>query len=228
MKLTTKKLIIFDLDGTLVDSAPDLAMAVNHTLRTIERLTFDHELIRSWVGNGAETLVRRALSGSSAVDDTLDKDLVSNALEIFLAFYAANLCVKTEAYMNVKSTLKSLHKLGYRLAIVTNKPFDFVEPLLKGLDLEGLFETILGGDSLEKKKPDALPLLHVCKILNVDVDDALMVGDSRNDILAAKNAKMQSIGVSYGYNYNEDISIYEPEHVVDDFEVLLTLLKAAS
>jgi phosphoglycolate phosphatase len=228
LNLTNKKLIIFDLDGTLVDSAPDLALAVNHTLETIGRASFPSETIRSWVGNGAETLVRRALSGSTRIDETLDETKVSKALEIFLKFYADNLCVETVAYDNVKTTLYELHDEAFRLAIVTNKPYDFVEPLLKGLGLDSLFEKILGGDSLAKKKPDAMPLLHVCKKLDVSVDDTLMVGDSKNDIVAAKNANMQSVGVSYGYNYNEDISTYEPEHVIDDFKTLLTLVKVAT
>lgn len=224
MKFINKKAILFDLDGTLINSAPDLTVAVNHMLERLERETFSEDAIHQWVGNGALTLVKRALSGESAVDEYLDTTLVDNALDIFLTFYAQNLCNATITYPHVSSTLKGLKEAGYRLAIVTNKPFAFVEPILEGLNLSGLFELILGGDSLPEKKPNPLPLLHVCKNLGVSVDECVMVGDSKNDILAANACSMQSIGVNYGYNYGEDISIYKPSLVTDDFAELLEVL----
>jgi len=224
MKFTNKKVLLFDLDGTLVDSAPDLALAVNHMLETLERDTFSSETIRSWVGNGAQTLVKRGLSGDSVIDETIDPELFKQALEIFLCFYAQNLCVSTVSYPNVATTLKALKAKGYRLALVTNKPYDFIEPLLEGLALTNLFELSLGGDSLAKKKPDPMPLLHVCEQLGVDVSECIMIGDSKNDILAANAANMQSIGVTYGYNYNEHISHYEPDHVAESFDEIIALI----
>ena len=224
MKRDSKELILFDLDGTLVDSAPDLALAVNHMLETLSLETFDSELIRSWVGNGAEVLVKRGLSGSAVINEDIDASLVSQALEIFLSFYAKYLCVATVTYTNVHNTLERLQKAGYRMVIVTNKPFDFVKPLLDGLDLTHFFELTVGGDSLDRRKPDPLPLLHVCETLDLTVDQCIMVGDSKNDILAAKASGMQSIGVSYGYNYGEDISVYEPDFVVDDFADIFSIL----
>jgi len=221
LKFSNKKVILFDLDGTLIDSAPDLAVAVNHMLETLNRATFSENIIRFWVGNGAQVLVRRALSGQSEINEDLDPVLFENALEIFLSFYAQNLAVTTVTYPNVPTTLNTLKEAGYRLAIVTNKPFDFVAPILKGLNLDGLFELHLGGDSLSQKKPDPAPLLHVCEQLDVTVEQCVMVGDSKNDILAANAAKMQSIGVSYGYNYGEDIGIYNPDAVFDDFADIL-------
>ncbi len=220
MKFINKKVILFDLDGTLVDSAPDLALAVNHMLETLERETFSSETIRSWVGNGAQTLVKRSLSGSSVMDEAIEPELFSKALDIFLDFYAQNLCVTTVAYPNVSATLKSLKEKKYRLVVVTNKPFDFIQPLLEGLALTDLFELCLGGDSLTKRKPDPLPLLHVCERLNVSVSECVMVGDSKNDIIAANAADMHS----YGYNYGEDISLYQPDRVVDDFSEIIALL----
>jgi len=224
LKFNKKKVILFDLDGTLIDSAPDLAVAVNHMLEALNRETFSQDIIRYWVGNGAQVLVKRALSGQSEIDANLDSVLFEKALDIFLTFYAQNLAVTTEPYPNVPATLKSLKEAGYRLAIVTNKPFDFVAPILKGLNLDGLFELHLGGDSLPQKKPDPAPLLHVCEQLNVTVEQCVMVGDSKNDILAANAAKMQSIGVTYGYNYGEDIGSYNPDVVVDDFADILKFL----
>ena len=224
MKFNDKEAILFDLDGTLINSGPDLALAVNHMLKTLERDTFSEDVIHGWVGNGAKTLVDRALSGQRIIDENLDALLAAKALNIFLAFYAQNLCVATVTYPNVSSTLKALKAKGYRLAIVTNKPYDFVDPILDGLGLDGLFELILGGDSLPQKKPDPAPLLHVCRTLDVNVEQCVMVGDSKNDLLAAKASGMQSAGVTYGYNYGEDIGIHNPTVIMDDFSELLELL----
>ena len=218
-----KKAVLFDLDGTLVDSAPDLALAVNHMLERLDREAFSPDVIRSWVGNGAATLVKRGLSGSSDIDESIDPELFTQALKIFLDFYADNLCVDTVTYPNVVKTLEYLKAQAYDLVIVTNKPYDFVEPLLEGLGMSGFFEFCVGGDSLEKRKPDPMPLLHVCDRLDVKASECVMIGDSKNDIVAATAANMHSIGVTYGYNYGEDISLYEPDHVVDDFHDILPL-----
>lgn len=224
MKFNHKKVILFDLDGTLIDSVPDLASAVNHMLKALNRESFGEDTIRYWVGNGAQVLVKRALSGQTEVDESLDPTLFEKALEIFLTFYGQNLCLNTATYPNVSTTLHALQEKGYRLVIVTNKPFDFVGPILEGLRLDGLFDFWLGGDSLDKKKPDPLPLLHACEHMNVNVDQCVMVGDSKNDLLAANTCGMQSVGVTYGYNYGEDIGIYDPTFIIDDFSELNELL----
>jgi len=221
LKFNNKQVILFDLDGTLIDSAPDLALAINHMLTTLGRDTFSDDLIRSWVGNGAQVIVKRGLSGSADVDENIDPELFAKALDIFLRFYAQNLCVNTVTYPHVRSTLKILKAQGYRLVIVTNKPIDFVEPILAGLQLDGLFELCLGGDSLPERKPSPLPLLHVCESLSVTVEQCVMVGDSKNDILAANAAQMQSVGLTYGYNYGEDIAVHQPDVVFSDFADLI-------
>jgi len=133
--------------------------------------------------------------------------------------------VKTIVYPNVEKTLKSLKKFGFVLAIVTNKPFAFIEPILTNLNLDSYFEYYLGGDSLSLKKPNPEPLLHICKKLSLHVEQSVMVGDSKNDIIAAQRANMQSIAVSYGYNYGEDIAIYKPDIVVDDIYEIVEILK---
>ena len=223
MKFENKKLLIFDLDGTLINSALDLALAVNYMLETLEREIFSEDIIHGWVGNGALILVKRALSGSRIVDENLDEAYVQKALKIFLDYYEKNLCNATVPYPHVMSTLKTL-KEKYTLAIVTNKPFAFVSPILKGLEMDGLFELILGGDSLSQKKPHPMPLLHVCESLGVSVEDSVMVGDSKNDILAANACGMDSVGVTYGYNYGEDIGVHKPTVVIDNFNKILEYL----
>ncbi|WP_286336632.1 phosphoglycolate phosphatase [Hydrogenimonas cancrithermarum] len=220
-----KELIIFDLDGTLIDSAPDLADAVNRTLETLGHAPFDETTIRGWVGNGARTLVKRALSGSTAIDEKLDDALFEEALEIFLGRYAQNLCRRTRLYPGVRETLERLHTRGHRLAIATNKPHVFVSPILETLALETFFDAILGGDSLPKKKPDPMPLLHLCGLLDVPPAHTLMVGDSKNDILAAKAAGIEVVGVTYGYNYGEDIALHAPDAVAERFEEILGYLE---
>ena len=224
MVFENKKLLIFDLDGTLINSALDLALAVNYMLETLDRETFTEEMIHNWVGNGALTLVKRALSGDRDIDENLDETLVEKALDIFLKYYEKNLCNATVPYPHVLSTLHALKDKGYQLTIVTNKPYAFVAPILEGLEMHGLFELILGGDSLPLKKPDPAPLLHVCKTLAVSVNDAVMVGDSKNDIQAANACGMQSVGVTYGYNYGEEIGVHNPTVIFDDFSELINVL----
>ena len=217
MQFKDKKCLIFDLDGTLINSAPDLALAVNFMLHTLGRETFSEAVIDLWVGNGATTLVHRALSGAAIVDESIDNAFIAKALAIFLQSYKENVCVKTVLYPDVHSSLKSLHSLGYTMAIVTNKPFEFVNPILKKLALDNFFSLVLGGDSLAKRKPEPDPLLHVALHFGVTSKECLMIGDSKNDILAANAANMQSIGVSYGYNYGESIALYNPTIVVPNF-----------
>ena len=223
MKFTDKKAILFDLDGTLIDSGPDLALAINHMLTSIGRDEFSSDVIHSWVGNGASILVQRALSGQAEINENLDSELLEKSLATFLDFYANNLCVGTVTYPHVRSTLKILKAKGYRLAIITNKPFEFVQPILDGLELNGLFESILGGDSLDKRKPDPLPLHYTCDKLGVSVEECVMVGDSKNDIIAANSANMQSVGLTYGYNYGEDINEHGPDISIDDFADMIAL-----
>ncbi len=222
MKFTDKKAILFDLDGTLIDSAPDLALAINHMLTTIGRAEISGDIIRSWVGNGASILVQRGLSGQSEIDADLDPILLEKSLAIFLDFYTKNICVDTATYPNVRSTLQALKNKGYRLAIVTNKPYSLIQPILDGLELNGLFEMLLGGDNLDKRKPDPLPLIHTCEKLGLTVEQCVMVGDSKNDILAANAANMQSIGLTYGYNYGEDINTHHPDVSFDDFADIIS------
>lgn len=225
MNWKEKKAIFFDLDGTLIDSVPDLALAVNEMLVQLGRKTFSEDTIRYWVGNGAQILVRRALLGERDIEGKqIDETFFEDALARFLSAYRKHLCEATRPYPHVPETLKTLKRRGYRLAIVTNKPEQFVSPILEGLGMADLFEAWLGGDSLPKKKPDPMPLLHLCETMDITVDDAVIVGDSKNDILAAKACGMDAIGVTYGYNYGEDIRIHEPSVVIEKFEELLNIL----
>lgn len=219
--LTNKKLIIFDLDGTLIDSVPDLALAINNMLKALNFNTFEEKTIRNWIGNGAKTLVERALNHTL---QNVDEKTLQKALDIFLQEYEKNLTSKTILFKGVKKTLQKLKDQGYTLAILTNKPHRFVSPILKKFEILELFSIIIGADSLPTKKPNPEPILYICKKLNFKLTNTLMVGDSKNDILCANNAGVASIAVNYGYNYDENISDYNPSIVIDDFTEILNLL----
>ena len=224
MILAEKNVLLFDLDGTLVDSVPDLALAVNQTLTQLNLTTFIESTIRNWVGNGALCLISRALSGDKHINENLSEALIKEALSLFLSNYHQCVCVKSTLYTGVKETLIALKAKGYRLAIITNKPEAFIQPILQNLGLAHLFELTIGGDTLAQLKPHPLPLLTACKQLGVDVAQCVMIGDSKNDILAAKAAGMLSIGLTYGYNYDESLADHNPEYLFDHFNELLSVL----
>lgn len=219
-----KKAIFFDLDGTLIDSSKDLAIAVNFMLEKIGRETFRESIIQEWVGNGATILTKRALSGSIDYDEDLDEDFVKECVDILLEYYSKHLTVHTKMYPNVAETLKELKSRGYSLVVITNKPKDFVKPILNHFGLQELFEFSLGGDSLSQKKPHPMPLLYSCEKLNISPKEALMVGDSKNDIISAKGADIDVVVVSYGYNHGESLQKYNPNIIIDDFSELLEIV----
>ncbi|MGE8497678.1 MAG: phosphoglycolate phosphatase [Pseudomonas sp.] len=213
------RLVMFDLDGTLVDSVPDLAAAVDKALLALGRPAAGVERVRDWVGNGARVLVRRALAGSlqhEQVDDALARE----ALELFMAAYAESHTLTT-VYPGVPEVLDALHQGGAALAIVTNKPERFVAPLLDEKGLGDYFRWIVGGDTLPQQKPDPAALLHVLELAGIPRSQALFVGDSRNDVLAARAAGVTCVALSYGYNHGRPIAEEEPALVLDDLRALL-------
>jgi len=224
LKFPKKEALLFDLDGTLIDSVPDLALAANVMLEKLGRSTFDEEYYREWVGNGARVMVQRALSGASELNPNLDKALVDRALSIYIESYKANICVETRLYPEVESTLNKLRSLGYQLAVVTNKPEFFIVPILESLGVADLFCANVGGGTVSECKPSPAQLLYACEKMGVTVEQSIMIGDSKNDILAAKACEMHSIGLTYGYNYGEHIAIHGPDVVVDEFGDILNYI----
>ncbi len=219
-----KKLIIFDLDGTLIDSAKSLAKALNFMLNSLGRTDFSEDTVRTWIGNGAQILVKRALTGKKDFnDEEIDDELFKKALDIFLDYYAQNLTKETSLYPKVKESLEKLKNSGYRLAIATNKPTKFIKPILEFFEIKELFELYLGGDSVSKKKPDPQMLIEVCKKAGINPDFAVMVGDSKNDSIAAEKAGIDFIAVTYGYKDSTDF--LGTKVTVDDFEKILDYLR---
>ena len=217
-----KQLLIFDFDGTLIDSVPDLADATNAMLTTLGKDTYPIETIRNWIGNGSRLLVERALVGKVEVaEGELTVEEADHAEQIFFEAYKNLSGSKTVAYPDVDDGLKKLHAAGYTLTLVTNKPIRFVPKILQSFGWQDLFSEVMGGDSLSVKKPDPAPLLHVCETLNISVEQAVMIGDSRNDMLAGQNANMDTLGLSYGYNYGQDIRELNPTEAFDHFADLV-------
>ncbi|MEI6412649.1 MAG: phosphoglycolate phosphatase [Pseudomonadota bacterium] len=212
------RLILIDLDGTLVDSAPDLAFCVDAMLERLGRPPEGEARVRHWVGNGVERLVRRALTGQ--LDGEPSETEFQSALPLFEAFYAARPCQDSRLYPGVRSGLEALARMGYRLGCVTSKAARYALPLLEALGIAGFFELIVAGDSLPRQKPDPLPLLHAARHFGVEPPEALMVGDSISDVQAARAAGFTIVCMSYGYNHGQDIRLTRPDGVIDSLVAL--------
>lgn len=219
-------LLLFDLDGTLIDSVPQLHLAVDAALQACGLPGATLEQVKQWIGNGADMLLRRAMTHSYEVQDNIDLGLLARVRAEFDARYLAGLDRDFTLFPGVSSVLSQLHAVGYRLAVVTNKPHPFVAPLLAEAGLSSLFDCVLGGDLLPQRKPDPAPLLHVCTQLQVSPARSLMIGDSRNDVLAARAAGIPVVGLTYGYNHGEPIAASEPDWIMDHFCQLGDLLLA--
>ncbi len=215
-------MILIDLDGTLVDTVPDLTHAVNEMLSRLGMSTCEEDRVREWIGNGAERLVRRALVGAYAGEP--DPDLFQRGYPIFLQSYQENVCRDSRPYPGVVTGLQRLQAAGYPLGCVTNKPARFTEPLLEKLGLAPFFSITVSGDTVRNKKPHPEPLLHAAGFFKVSPTESLMVGDSINDVEAARAAGFRVVCVSYGYNHGRDIREARPDAVIDSLDQLPELL----
>ena len=219
------KLILFDLDGTLLDSAPDLAHCVNVMLGHFGHPPCPEEAVRTWVGNGTARLVGRALTGSLNGDP--GAAAVAEALPVFMAAYAEHTLVDSVLYPGARECLAALADAGHVLGCVTNKAARFTEPVLRQLGLLNAFGLVLSGDSLPEMKPHPAPLLHAAAHFGVPPADSLLVGDSVTDVQAARAAGFGIICMSYGYNHGRDIREAKPDAVLDSLAALPVLLAAA-
>jgi phosphoglycolate phosphatase len=216
---TLPRLVMFDLDGTLMDSVPDLAAAVDKMLMLLGREPAGIERVRDWVGNGSRVLVRRALAGRLEHDGVGD-ELADEALALFMQAYAGGHEL-TAVYPGVRECLDWLREREVKLAIITNKPAQFIEPLLEEKGLAGYFDWLVGGDTLPQQKPDPAALFWVMDKAGVAPGESLFVGDSRNDVRAAKAATVRCVALTYGYNHGEPIADEQPALVLDDLRELV-------
>jgi len=208
------KLLVFDLDGTLIDSARDLANSVNAALKHMDRPHLSDEIISGFVGNGAAMLVRRSLAAEENIPpDDVHDDEIARAYTFFIEHYREHNLDNTFAYPGVLESLKSLHQ-HYKLAVLTNKPIRPARRICEGLGLAPCFATIYGGDSFPLKKPDPMGLNALISEAGITAAETLMIGDSKVDVLTARNAGAWALGCQFGFgaqNLHEEV----PDILVD-------------
>jgi phosphoglycolate phosphatase len=213
-------LLIFDLDGTLIDSRLDLAQAVNAMLTHMGKARLNNERVYKYVGNGAPVLVRRAMGDQSTETE------VAAALEFFLAYYREHDLDQTTLYPGVKESLDRLAAAGKRMAVLTNKPTKMSRHIVEGLGVSGHFFRVYGGDSLKTKKPDPLGIATLMQEAGAVRDRTLMVGDSSVDVLTARNAGVPVCCVTYGFQ-PESLDEAPPDLKVDRMEQMVDWVLAA-
>lgn len=213
------ELVLIDLDGTLVDSVPDLAYCVDQMQTRLGLPLRGEDQVRHWVGNGVPRLVERALINQ--LDGEPDQALFDKAYPIFLELYAENHSARSRVYPGVKEGIDWLKSEGIKLGCITNKAARFTEPLLKAVGLYDEFGIVISGDTLPVKKPDPAPLLHGADFFGIKPAHAMMLGDSISDVKAARAAGFgKVVCMTYGYNHGEDIRLAKPDAVIDSFTEL--------
>lgn len=223
MRLSHKpRLVLIDLDGTLVDSVPDLAYCLDEMMTALGRTPWGIKKARDWVGNGVDRLVMRALTDTLWEDPA--EELFAVAQPLFMTLYAENTSGRSCLYEGVLEGLDYLKSSGFKIGCVTNKAAAFTVPLLKDMGIHDYFEIIVSGDTTLKKKPDPMPLLYAAEKLGELPTDCLMVGDSMHDVEAARNANFQVVSVPYGYNHGVDIREAKPDAVIESLAELKMLL----
>ena len=215
--------VTFDLDGTLLDTVPDLAEASNRMLAELGLPLRSEDEIRSFVGRGIVVLVQRCLDRGAAPDEAL----LARAVEVFKRHYAAVNGNETRVFAGVLAGLESWRATGVPLAVLTNKPAAFTEPLLERMGLKHYFSAIVSGDSTPFRKPHPEPLRHACSQMGRAVNTNLHIGDSRHDIDVARAAGCTVYCVPYGYNEGEAVSASDCDALVENLESALLIARAA-
>ena len=215
------RVALLDLDGTLVDTAPDLAFCVDRVMESFQRPPVGVGRVRTWIGNGVEALLERALT--DRLEGEADSATLRIACQRFEALYAEHVSVLSRTYPGVTQGLDYLRSNGVALGCVTNKPERHTRSLLARQQLLEVFSVVVGGDSLPQRKPDPLPLQHALAVLDVTPDRAVFIGDSVNDVRAARAAAVTVICVSYGYNHGRGIHEAGPDHIIDSLADLARL-----
>lgn len=226
--------VLFDLDGTLIDSVPDLAASIDQMLLSIGKPAAGESKVNRWVGNGASALVKRALLDDDQGDEfhqqqfpnALDDNVYVSAYAVFESAYAQRLTHATGLYPGVNEVLAKLSSADIKMALITNKPRLFTLPLLQGLNIQHYFAEIICGDDLPHKKPHPLPVKTALRNLSVVATKAVMVGDSISDVKSAQQAGVKTIAVTYGYNHGIAITDsrndVQADVFIDEIQQLLT------
>jgi phosphoglycolate phosphatase len=205
--------VLLDLDGTLLDTIPDLANAANAMRLELGMPVLAQETIATYVGKGTGNLVMRTLANNEAGKPPSDEKL-RQGLKIFERHYHAHNGDESTLYPGALEGLQAFSRAGMKMAVVTNKPTEFTHPLLARFGIDRYIDHVVCGDTCEHKKPHPMPLLHACELLDVRPQDALAIGDSVNDALAARAAQIQVLAVPYGYNEGLDVRNLEVDDIV--------------
>ncbi|HDL5699973.1 TPA: phosphoglycolate phosphatase [Mannheimia haemolytica] len=215
------KVIGFDLDGTLINTLPDLTLVANSMFLEAGLPTVTQEKVLTWIGKGADIFFQNAVAHTGRIfqADELVKMRVS-----FDKYYATYVCEESTLFPNVKETLEILKANDYPLVVITNKPTKLVEPVLSAFGIYHLFDETLGGQSLPKIKPHPDPMFFICEKFGITPSELLFIGDSENDVIAAKAAGCDVVGLTYGYNYNVPIEQSNPTFVTSEFKDVLKIV----
>ena len=217
-------LALVDLDGTLIDTLPDLAFCVDEMLARLGSAPVGERRVRAWVGDGVGALVERALAERPETDAD---GQAAHALELFMELYAEHTATRSRVYEGVHEGLAYLRDSGVALGCVTNKSQPFTGKLLSAFELDAYFPLVVSGDSVPRKKPHPMPLLHAARHFDVDPAQSLLIGDSKNDIDAARAAGFRIVCVTYGYHHGDDIRDGAPDALIDSLAELPKLFAGA-
>jgi phosphoglycolate phosphatase len=215
------KAVMFDLDGTLLNTAPQITEAANAMLSDLGMRPLPYQQVKNYIGEGAQILIKRCLTGELNIEPPLD--LYEQAQPLFFAHYANNV-TDSLPFDGVIEGLETIKSRGFKMACVTNKPEKFTLPLLQQSGLKSFFELVVSGDSLPKKKPDPIQLHHICAQFDVLEVEAMLVGDSATDIAAAHAAGCFVVTVPYGYNQGKPIDVSRVDATIRDLSELSNIL----
>lgn len=207
------ELLLFDLDGTLIDSSTDIAWAANRTLESMGHTEMDVESIKANIGWGVKVLLERLMPGEPP-------SRIEEGRARFLEFYSTHLVVNTFLYPGVEETVSHFHSSGKKMGVVTNKPEKFARAILEELDIGKFFHLIVGGDTYPNRKPHPEPVLRAMEELKGDKGSTVLIGDSPIDCEAGKTAGVKIIGVSYGFRDKADLTGAQCDIIVERFSDL--------
>ena len=215
------KALIFDLDGTLVDTAPDLMAATNHVMQAAGRAELSDAQIRAFVGHGSMTLIKLGLEVSGALPDEAE---LLQLQKLFLDYYGDNIAAHSKVFDGVIPLLDQARGAGLKLGVCTNKVERLANRLLRTIDLAPYFSAVVGGDTMPVMKPSPVPYLETARRLGVEVVTTVMFGDSETDIRTAQNVGVPVIAVSFGYTH-APVATFNPSHVIDHYDTAWDLVQ---